>query len=176
MIAPARSAAEGGARAEADWPSVSLKECKVLKTPAGGDYVGKVWPGDAVFPDFSRVKAREWWGERDRVNFSDPVDYFFEYDDGSLVLHFTLPFDAAFKSKSLSIEIYDPTYFVDFGLERNNARGGMELAILERTQQQVTAVAVHPLLPWRKVQRLGGNNSDHFVFCIVLPEVDEQLA
>ena len=35
-----------------------------LKTPAGADYVGKVWPGDAVFPDFSRVKAREWWGEQ----------------------------------------------------------------------------------------------------------------
>ena len=33
-----------------------------LKTPAGTDYVGKVWPGDAVFPDFSRVKARDWWG------------------------------------------------------------------------------------------------------------------
>lgn len=35
-----------------------------LKTPTGADYVGKVWPGDAVFPDFSRVKAREWWGEQ----------------------------------------------------------------------------------------------------------------
>ena len=35
-----------------------------LKTPAAVDYVGKVWPGDAVFPDFSRVKAREWWGEQ----------------------------------------------------------------------------------------------------------------
>ena len=35
-----------------------------LKTPAGADYVGKVWPGDAVFPDFSRVTAREWWGEQ----------------------------------------------------------------------------------------------------------------
>jgi alpha-glucosidase len=23
-----------------------------------------VWPGDAVFPDFSRVKARAWWGEQ----------------------------------------------------------------------------------------------------------------
>ena len=33
-----------------------------LKTPAGADYVGKVWPGDAVFPDFSRAAVREWWG------------------------------------------------------------------------------------------------------------------
>ncbi|MGH8253018.1 MAG: TIM-barrel domain-containing protein [Steroidobacteraceae bacterium] len=35
-----------------------------LKTPAGADYVGKVWPGDAVFPDFSRAQARAWWGEQ----------------------------------------------------------------------------------------------------------------
>jgi alpha-glucosidase len=35
-----------------------------LKTPAGADYVGKVWPGDAVFPDFSRAAARQWWGEQ----------------------------------------------------------------------------------------------------------------
>lgn len=33
-----------------------------LKTPSGGTYVGPVWPGDAVFPDFSRPKARAWWG------------------------------------------------------------------------------------------------------------------
>lgn len=33
-----------------------------LKTPSGGDYVGEVWPGKAVFPDFSRPAARAWWG------------------------------------------------------------------------------------------------------------------
>ena len=52
--------------------------------------------------------------------FADPVDYFFEYDDGSLVLHLTLPFATAFKAKYLSVEIYDPTYFVDFGLDNND--------------------------------------------------------
>jgi alpha-glucosidase len=25
-------------------------------------YVGKVWPGDSVFPDFTRKEVREWWG------------------------------------------------------------------------------------------------------------------
>ena len=28
----------------------------------GADYVGKVWPGDSVFPDFSRAQVRDWWG------------------------------------------------------------------------------------------------------------------
>jgi alpha-glucosidase len=35
-----------------------------LKMPDGSDYVGKVWPGDSVFPDFSRPAARDWWGEQ----------------------------------------------------------------------------------------------------------------
>lgn len=25
-------------------------------------YVGKVWPGDSVFPDFSLARVRDWWG------------------------------------------------------------------------------------------------------------------
>jgi len=52
--------------------------------------------------------------------FADPIEYFFEYDDGSLVLHFTLPFETPFRAKSLLVEIYDPTYFVDFGLDNED--------------------------------------------------------
>ncbi len=26
-------------------------------------YVGKVWPGDSLYPDFSRGETREWWGD-----------------------------------------------------------------------------------------------------------------
>ena len=31
--------------------------------PSGALYVGKVWPGDAVFPDFSRPATRTWWAD-----------------------------------------------------------------------------------------------------------------
>ena len=31
------------------------------KTPSGRDYVGQVWPGDTVFPDFTMPDAQEWW-------------------------------------------------------------------------------------------------------------------
>ena len=31
------------------------------KTSSGRDYVGRVWPGDTVFPDFSLEKTRDWW-------------------------------------------------------------------------------------------------------------------
>ena len=33
-----------------------------VRKPDGSPYVGTVWPGPAVFPDFSRPKARDWWG------------------------------------------------------------------------------------------------------------------
>lgn len=34
-----------------------------LKLPGGSYYSGDVWPGASVFPDFSRVQARRWWGD-----------------------------------------------------------------------------------------------------------------
>ncbi len=33
------------------------------KTASGAEYVGQVWPGRTVFPDFSRAAVRSWWGE-----------------------------------------------------------------------------------------------------------------
>ena len=34
------------------------------KNPEGHDFVGLVWPGLTVFPDFSREDARAWWAEK----------------------------------------------------------------------------------------------------------------
>jgi alpha-glucosidase len=33
-----------------------------VKNPDGSEFVGMVWPGPAVFPDFTRAQTREWWG------------------------------------------------------------------------------------------------------------------
>jgi alpha-glucosidase len=33
-----------------------------LKNRDGSVYTGKVWPGDSVFPDFTRADVRKWWG------------------------------------------------------------------------------------------------------------------
>jgi alpha-glucosidase len=37
-----------------------------VKNPDGSVFSGPVWPGPAVFPDFSRAVARQWWGEQYR--------------------------------------------------------------------------------------------------------------
>ena len=34
----------------------------LCRTEGGDLYVGQVWPGDTVFPDFVKPEAREWWG------------------------------------------------------------------------------------------------------------------
>ena len=33
-----------------------------VKNPDGSTYVGTVWPGPSVFPDFTRKLTRDWWG------------------------------------------------------------------------------------------------------------------
>jgi ABC-type uncharacterized transport system substrate-binding protein len=46
------------------------------------------------------------------------ADYWLDYKDDILTLNFTLPFKQPVKAKDLKIEIYDPTYFVDFELAK----------------------------------------------------------
>lgn len=57
---------------------------------------------------------------RKKQDFTDPVDYYLEYKDSVLVLHFTLPFKAPFKASRLSFEIFDPSYFVEFALQKQD--------------------------------------------------------
>jgi alpha-glucosidase len=38
------------------------KQDAFVKNPDGSVYVGKVWPGDSVFPDFTLTRVRDWWG------------------------------------------------------------------------------------------------------------------
>jgi ABC-type uncharacterized transport system substrate-binding protein len=49
-----------------------------------------------------------------KAEFNSPTDYFLEFKDGLLTLHFTLPFKAPAKAQSIDLEIYDSMYFVDF--------------------------------------------------------------
>lgn len=35
----------------------------VCHTEGGDQYVGQVWPGDTVFPDFALEETRRWWGD-----------------------------------------------------------------------------------------------------------------
>ncbi len=39
-----------------------IKNDVFVKRPDGSVYVGIVWPGDSVFPDFTLSRVRDWWG------------------------------------------------------------------------------------------------------------------
>ncbi|MDI1262594.1 MAG: DUF1007 family protein [bacterium] len=52
-----------------------------------------------------------------KEKFVDPVDYFLEYKDSALTLHFMLPAKTPFKAKQTALEVFDPAYFIDFKFE-----------------------------------------------------------
>ncbi len=39
-----------------------LAQDRFVKNPDGTNYVGPVWPGPSVFPDFTQQQTRAWWG------------------------------------------------------------------------------------------------------------------
>ncbi len=50
-----------------------------------------------------------------QVPFNDPLpDYWLDYSDSILTLHFTLPFKNLVRAKELKLEVYDPTIFINF--------------------------------------------------------------
>ena len=49
-----------------------------------------------------------------KEKFLEPVDYFLEYKDSALTLHFTLPLKTPVKPKALALEVFDPAFFIDF--------------------------------------------------------------
>jgi ABC-type uncharacterized transport system substrate-binding protein len=56
-----------------------------------------------------------------KLKFTDPVDYWLEYKNSALVLHFTLPLKTPTAAKLMQIEIYDPSIFVDFEFAKDQA-------------------------------------------------------
>jgi ABC-type uncharacterized transport system substrate-binding protein len=62
-------------------------------------------------------------GQTQRDAFGSPADYWLDYDPKAtvLTLHFTLPFKRPVRAKRLTVEIYDPEFFIDFGFADKDA-------------------------------------------------------
>ena len=56
-----------------------------------------------------------------KTQFTDPVDYYLELKDSLLTLHFTLPLKTPMKTQSLDVEVFDPSYFIDFTFAEKDA-------------------------------------------------------
>lgn len=96
------------------------------------------------FDYFSYAKA-----SGKKAEFGDAIDYWLDYTDSALTLHFTLPLKSAVKTQSLELEVYDPTYFVDFALAEKtpvslaNAPAACKLSVGK--PQEITAAAARRL-------------------------------
>jgi alpha-glucosidase len=67
-----------------------------VKTADGSEFVGIVWPGPAVFPDFTRQQTREWWGALYKQFARDGVAGFWNDMNEPAVFDgpgFTMPLD-----------------------------------------------------------------------------------
>jgi ABC-type uncharacterized transport system substrate-binding protein len=49
-----------------------------------------------------------------KQKFLEPIDYYLEYRDTELTLHFTLPLKTPVTAKQLTLDVFDPSYFIDF--------------------------------------------------------------
>ncbi len=63
------------------------------------------------FDYFTFAKAN---GRKEPFADPDMKDAWLEFKDSILTLYFTLPFKTPIKARALEVEVYDPTYFVDF--------------------------------------------------------------
>lgn len=57
-------------------------------------------------------------GKKER--FNEPVDYFLDYKDTELTLHFTLPLKTPIKPRQLVLEVFDRSFFIDFQMAKDN--------------------------------------------------------
>ncbi len=55
-----------------------------------------------------------------KEKFQEPIDYFLEHKDAALTLHFTLLLKTPVKPRQLVLEVFDPSYFIDFQLAEKN--------------------------------------------------------
>lgn len=73
---------------------------------------------DYDFFTFAKTGAK---GSEKKEKFNEPSDYYLEYKDSALVLHFMLPFKAPVKASEVAIEVFDPAYFIDFKFDEKDA-------------------------------------------------------
>ena len=67
-----------------------------VKNPDGTTYVGPVWPGPSVFPDFTRLQTREWFGTLYKDFVKDGVSGFWDDMNEPAVFRYpskTMPLD-----------------------------------------------------------------------------------
>jgi ABC-type uncharacterized transport system substrate-binding protein len=96
-----------------------------------------------------------------KIKFGAPTNYYLEYKNELVTLYFTLPLKAPLKGRDLSVEVYDPTYFIDFSFEDKSpvklvdAPGGCELQFKPPTDASADAQRMN------EQNFMNGDNSNY---------------
>jgi len=99
-------------------------------------------------------------GSQKKEKFNDPIDYYLDDTNGSLTLHFTLPFRTPFKAQQLQIEVFDPSFFIDFQMADKDpihligAPAGCKFDFLKPSDGTTTQTM-------NDAEFLAGNNSNY---------------
>lgn len=73
-----------------------LKNGYFITDPDGIPYVNAVWPGDALFPDFSNAKVRAWWADKQQFLIENGVAGVWNDMNEPASFHGPLPDDVQF--------------------------------------------------------------------------------
>jgi ABC-type uncharacterized transport system substrate-binding protein len=92
---------------------------------------------------------------KQRLGLKLPSDYHLEYDDGFLTLFYTLELKQPVKpaGDGVTIDVYDPSYFVDFDLVKDEpallvaAPPGCKLDVKRKTDPDAAAAALLSQIP-----------------------------
>jgi ABC-type uncharacterized transport system substrate-binding protein len=94
------------------------------------------------FDYFTHAKS-----ESGKMALTDPKEYWLEHANSKLTLHFTLPVKTPVKAKSMEMDIYDTSFFVDFTLQEKDAVTlvGAPVACTLASSKKGTQTASKPL-------------------------------
>lgn len=84
------------------------------------------------------------------AEYGDPKDYYFDYKNETLTLNFTLPLKTPLKVKDLVLEMYDPSYYVDFSFAEKDS-----VALIGAPAACTSTVARPQEMTVQQGQRLG---------------------
>lgn len=91
-----------------------------INTPEGKPYVGQVWPGDSVYPDFTRAVVRKWWGDHHQKLIELGIDGIWN--------DMNEPADGSTEDKTIA---HDSIHLDDLGVEHSH----LEMHNLYATQE-----------------------------------------
>ncbi len=95
------------------------------KNADGTPFVGPVWAGDSVFPDFSKKEVRDWWSKKHSVLLNEGIDGMWNDMNEPAVFvdndtqHHTMPLDAYFGTEDHKIPHTE--YHNQYGHDENEA-------------------------------------------------------